>query len=80
MISYNLDSIEKAKKLVSICEKYKDEFDVDVIHGKQIIDGTSILGVISLIGHIVSINISSRCNEKFMRFKNDIERVDNERF
>lgn len=77
MISYNLDSIEKAKNLVNICEKYKDDFNIDIIHGRQVIDGTSILGVISLVGNIVSIRTSFDNNERFAEFTRLIEGANN---
>lgn len=73
MIPFDLDSIEKAKKLVNICERYKDDFDIDVIYGRQVIDGTSILGVISLVGHVVSINTSFDNNDRYLEFKETIE-------
>ena len=38
MLSYNLDSFESAKKLIGLCEKYKDQMDIDVICGRYIID------------------------------------------
>lgn len=74
MISYNLDTIESVKKLVNICDKYKE--NIDVVYGRQIIDGKSIMGIASLIGHIVGIEIITddyNVKEMFRKeFKNEI--------
>ena len=53
MIFLNLETLDKANKLVKICEKY--DIDFDVLYGRYIIDGKSVLGVTSLIGHIIKI-------------------------
>ena len=53
MVFLNLDTLDKANKLVKICEKY--DIDFDVLYGRYIIDGKSVLGVTSLIGHIIKI-------------------------
>lgn len=63
MISYLIKDEKSAKKLVNICEKYEDS-DIDVIYGRQIIDGKSILGVMSLMGRMVTIKINNEENEK----------------
>ena len=54
MVFLNLDSLDKVTKLVKVCEKY-DSIDFDVIHGRYVINGKSVLGVSSLIGNIVKI-------------------------
>ncbi len=57
MIAYMLETIEDAEKLVNICKKYKDEHNIDthVIWSNYTIDSCSLLGVVSLLGHVVSI-------------------------
>lgn len=69
MVSYNIDSIESAKNLVKICENYEE--DIDVICGRQIIDGKSILGVISLIGRTVGLEIITNNFEIKERFRRE---------
>lgn len=75
MIPYNLLSIETAKHLIKVCEKYSDEFTVDVIYGRQVIDGCSIMGVMSLIGHVVSLDVSNRDSAKYEDFKREVREI-----
>lgn len=42
MVSYFIKDVDSAKKLTSICEKYKDA-DIDVTYGRQVIDGNLFL-------------------------------------
>lgn len=56
MLSYNIKTFDDAEKLVRLCRSYQD--DIDVLHGRYIIDGKSSLGVLSLVGHVVGIDIS----------------------
>lgn len=72
MVSYFIKDVDSAKKLVSVCEKY-EEAEIDVIYGRQIIDGKSILGVMSLIGKIVSININSQNKNNKDKFEKEIK-------
>ena len=53
MVLYNLDTLEKVNKLTKVCDRY--EIDIDVLCGRYIINGRSVLGVSSLIGNIVKI-------------------------
>ena len=55
MIFINLDKLETVSKLTKICEHYKNYMDTDVVHGKYIVDGCSILGVVSLLGNVVRV-------------------------
>lgn len=77
MLSFNLNTKEAATSLVHLCEKYRDELelDVDIIHGRQTVDGCSILGVISLIGNFVTVSPIGRDKEKIHRFSEDLERI-----
>lgn len=56
MIAYNLKDFNSARYLVDCCEKYKESFDTDIIFGRYTVDGCSVLGVQSLVGHIVSVD------------------------
>lgn len=71
MVSYFIKDVDSAKKLVSICEKYK-EAEIDVIYGRQIIDGKSILGVISLMGRMVSLKVNSANEDDEKNFEEEI--------
>ena len=77
MLNYNLDSVQSAEKLVRLCEKYRDEMelDIDVIYGRQTVDGCSLLGVTSLIGHFVTVNPIGRDKDKIHRFAEELETV-----
>ena len=77
MLNYNLDSVQSAEKLVRLCEKYRDEveLDIDVIYGRQTVDGCSLLGVTSLIGHFVTVSPISRDKDKIQRFAEELETV-----
>lgn len=80
MLYYNLDSLQSAEKLVRLCEKYRDEMelDIDIIYGRQTIDGCSLLGVASLIGKFVTVSTIGRDKEKIKRFEEELERIKNE--
>lgn len=55
MISYYIGSSDNAGRLVRLCRKY--DFDIDIMYGRYIIDGKSILGVMSLVGNTVGIDL-----------------------
>lgn len=75
MLSFNLDSKESAEKLIRLCEKYRDDTEVDVICGRQTVDGRSLLGVISLIGHFVTVKPQTDDKSIVERFSEDLERI-----
>lgn len=75
MLSYNLDSMEAAGKLTRMCEKYKGQMEIDVICGRQIIDAYSILGVHSLIGHIISLEPQTNDAGLLDKFREDLENL-----
>lgn len=72
MVLINLDCLETASKLVSVCEKYKDQMDMDVIYGRYIIDACSILAVTSLVGNIVKIQANCNDNSLLDSLRSDI--------
>lgn len=77
MLNYNLDSLQSAEKLVRLCEKYRDEMelDIDVIYGRQTVDGCSLLGVTSLIGHFVTVSPIGRDKDKIHQFAEKLETI-----
>lgn len=54
MVFITLDSLDKVNALTKVCEKYND-IDTDVMHGRYIVNGCSVLGVSSLLGNIVKV-------------------------
>lgn len=75
MLSFNIDSKESAEKLIRLCEKYRDDTEVDVICGRQTVDGRSLLGVMSLIGHFVTVKPQTDDKSVVDRFSEDLERI-----
>lgn len=73
MLSFNLDSRESAEKLIRLCEKYRDDTEVDVICGRQTVDGRSLLGVMSLIGHFVTVKPQTDNEDVINKFSDDLE-------
>ena len=55
MLSCKLDNIKDAQDLVWFCTKFNE--DIDVLYQRQVIDGKSVLGVMSLIGNTVTVEI-----------------------
>ncbi len=72
MVLIKLDCLETASKLVSVCEKYKDQMDMDVIYGRYVIDACSVLAVTSLVGNIVKVQANTNNIEAIEALKNDI--------
>ena len=75
MLSFNLNSKKSAEDLIKICEKYRDDVEVEVIHGNQTVNGCSLLGVFSLIGNFVGIKADSRDESAVQRFAEELERI-----
>lgn len=75
MIFIELETIEKSKKFSNICDMYKERMYIDVSHGRQIIDGTNILGITSLIGNIVKIEPITHDEDLINKFYNDIKSI-----
>ena len=73
MLSFNIDSKESAEKLIRLCEKYRDDTEVDVICGRQTVDGRSLLGVMSLIGHFVTVKPETDNEDVINKFSDDLE-------
>ena len=73
MLNYNIDSVQSAEKLIRLCEKYRDDTEVDVICGRQTVDGRSLLGVMSLIGHFVTVKPQTDNEDVINKFSDDLE-------
>lgn len=57
MLSYQIKNQDDILKLVNACRELNCE--VDILYQKQVIDGKSVLGVASLMGHIVTVNTNT---------------------
>ena len=75
MLSFNLNSKRSAEDLIKLCEKYRDEVEVEVIHGNQTVNGCSLLGVFSLIGNFVGIKTDSSNENAVRKFAEELERM-----
>lgn len=77
MLNFNLDSVESANKLIRLCEKCRDEMemDIDVTHGRQTVDGCSLLGVTSLIGRFVTVVPNTTDKEMLQKFAEELEGI-----
>lgn len=71
MIAYDIKNEKEMLKLVNICNKYNE--DINVYYQKQIIDGKSVLGVASMIGKIVGVEIETDDNEVKEKFAKEIK-------
>lgn len=75
MIFIKLKTIDEAKALSNICDTYKERMYIDVSYGRQIIDGTNMLGIISLIGNIIKIDPITHDEDLINTFYNDIKSI-----
>lgn len=46
---------EYANKLCEICTPYTKKFDIDIAKGRCVLDASSILGILSMLGNNVNI-------------------------
>ena len=63
------------EKLIRLCEKYHDDMDIDIMHGRTVVDGCSLLGVTSLIGHFVTVKPNGKDENAVQRFADELERI-----
>lgn len=73
MLNCKLENEKDVKKLVRLCEEFKE--DIDVVYGRYTIDAKSFLGVISLAGHTVSVHISTDDKSVKKEFEEKFNRV-----
>ena len=65
--------------LCNICDKYKGKFDVDISCGSYSVDGNSVLGVLQLLGRVVTIEpITCKIDdqESVERFINEVKELE----
>lgn len=54
-IYINLNNFETIDELCRVCEKYKNDFDVNAVYGSYMVDARSIVGVATLLDKTVRI-------------------------
>lgn len=67
---YYLGTYEDAEELVCICRKYDE--DIDIIRGRYVVDGKSLLGVMSFIGQYVEIVIHTENKAVAEKLRNEL--------
>lgn len=55
MVGYYIGTLQDAERLVKVCSQFTE--DIDIIYQSQIVDAKSFLGVASLLGYWVALNI-----------------------
>lgn len=75
MLYIQIDSLDTVNKLCSLCDRHRDDFYVDLVHGRQIIDGCSIIGVTSLVGKIVNVKPITEDENNLEKFYDEIIQI-----
>lgn len=76
MINCYLKTIETATKLTNICNQFTE--DIDVIYSRQVVDGKSYLGVVSLVGNYVSVSMNTNDVAHSNELKEKVAQLDEE--
>lgn len=72
VLDVSLNTINKVKKFVNIANKF--DCDVDVLQGRYIVDGRSIMGIFSLnLTESVTVEIESDDKKEIDRFLKKME-------
>ena len=75
MWKINLDSVQTCENLRNVCRKYRNKLNIDVYYGRYIVDGCSLLGVVSLVNHTVELWIPKDDEELRNKFIEDIKEI-----
>lgn len=67
---YYLGTYEDVEELVCICRRYAE--DIDIIRGHYVVDGKSLLGVMSFIGQYVEIKVNTENKEVAEKLRNEL--------
>ena len=71
-VEVNLNNIDDAKEFCEIATK--QSFNIDLISGRYVIDGKSILGIFSLdLSHNITVSINSNDSAKVDKFIEEIK-------
>lgn len=72
ILDVSLNTIEKVKKFTSIVNSF--DCDVDVLQGRYIVDGKSIIGIFSLdLTKTITVEIESNDEKEINRFLENME-------
>lgn len=73
-MTIRINTIDNVKDFVDICNKYEDS-DIDVIQGKYVVNGKSVLGIFSLnLVDPVNVIIGSEDENSKIGFYNKIQK------
>lgn len=74
MLSIQINTSDVANELTNLCVEYRENYNIntDVVFGRYVIDGCSLLGVMSLMGHLVNIIPITNDKRILSDFSNDI--------
>lgn len=75
MWKINLDTIKKCEDLARICQKYQNKINVDICYGRYLVDGCSVLGVMSLLLHEAEIWIPKTDEIVTKKFEEEIAEI-----
>lgn len=75
-VKFNLKDIESIAWLVDTCKKYPG-LEIDVVYGSYTVDGRSFLGVSSLVGKEVTVNVVMGRKETTKDFYKEIKTYGN---
>lgn len=78
-LQINLLSFDEALEISNVCERYSKLFDIDAVCGRYVVDASSILGMESLVGNSVIINIhgKNRNQDKVNELKTELIKIKN---
>ena len=76
MWKIELETTDICEELTKICQKYQDLLKVDICFGRYLVDGCSLLGVMSLMLHEVQICIPENAEECVIKdFEDEIIKI-----
>lgn len=74
-IYIELNNFETVDELCKVCEKYKNDFDVNAVYGSYMVDARSIVGVATLLDKTVRIVPILDDDVLLNKFYLDIEKI-----
>lgn len=75
MWKIRLETTDICEELVDICVKFKDLLNVNICYGRYLVDGCSLLGVMTLLLHDVEIVIPKAEECVVKDFEDEISRI-----
>ena len=75
MWKIKLDSERTCAELVGVCQDFKQVIPVNVCYGRYMVDGCSILGLLSLIPHTVDIWVPEMNEIIIKNFTDELKKI-----